>query len=212
MVDSKREIPCFYLKAKTNLSNLAAFRKGPCRKAGIKAGTNDFFIKAIAKAIEKYPLFAGQLNDDSIKIANSVNIGFAIETAQGLMQPVIKNVDKLSLSEIAKQDQALTEKARNNTLTVNDLKGSCISLSSLGMFGLSEFIAIIPPSQTSILAIGKMIDEPAMIDGQLKNKKMMNLTLSVDSRIINGDYAAKFLNCVVQYLENPKNLVEIEIK
>lgn len=209
MADSKRDIPCFYLKAKADMTNLAAFRKGPCRKAGIKAGTNDFFFKAMAKAVEKFPLFAGKLGNNSIKIDKSVNIGFAIETAQGLMQPVIKNVNNLSVAEIAERARILTERARGNKLTVEELNGGCISLSSLGMFGLTEFIAITPPSQTSILAIGKMVDEPAVVEGKLKNKKMMNLTLSVDHRIINGVYGANFLSYIVELLENPENLIEV---
>ena len=210
MLLSKQQIPCFYLQKKADLTELLQFRKGPCRKAGIGAGTNDFFFAAMAKAVEKFPLMAGQLDGNAIKIADSVNISFAIETAQGLMVPVIKDVQKKDIRQISQDAKELAEKARTNTLTIDDLSGACISLSSLGMLGLTNFIAITPPGQASILAIGKIMDKLVPVDGKIEERKIMNLTLSVDHRIANGAYAAKFLSCIVELLENPQELAEIK--
>ncbi len=208
MQQSKRDIPCFYLRRRADLTELADFRKGPCRKAGIRAGTNEFFFKAMAKAVEKFPLFAGQLQADQIEIADSVNIGFAVDTAQGLVVPVVKGCEKLSISEISNKTKELTNKARLNQLSVDELSGASITLSSLGMFGLTSFTAIVPPGQASILAIGRIIDQPTKTAAEMAIRKKMNLTLSVDHRIINGLYAAKFLKYVTELLEDPSGLVE----
>lgn len=212
MLASKRQIPCFYLHSQVDLTDLATFRKKTCRKAGIKAGTNEFFFKAMANAIVKYPLFAGQFKDDRIEIADSVNIGFAVDAPHGLVVPVIKDCEKKEIPQIANEMKNLANDARSNKLSVDQLNGACISLSSLGMFGLTGFIAIVPPNQASILAIGKIIEKPMVINGEIVNRKMMNLNLSVDHRIINGAYAAGFLKYLVDQLENPHNLVTLKEK
>lgn len=207
MLQSKREIPCFYIQRQVDLTELSSFRKGRCRKSGIKASTNDFFFKAIATAIVQYPLIAGRLSGDNIVIAESVGVGFAVDSPAGLVVPVVKEVQNCSLNQIAQQSARLTQDARSGKLTLEDLSGACISLSSLGMFGLTNFIAIVPPGQASILSIGRIIDAPIFLNGGIAVRKMMNITAAVDHRFINGVYAAKFLGYIVELLENPALLL-----
>lgn len=207
MLESKREIPCFYLEAKADMTDLAAFRKGPCRKAGIRAGTNDFIIKAIGKAIEHFALMAGQVVGDEIKIARSVNVGLAVDAPSGLIVPAIKDVHKKSLKEIAADSKRLTQKARTGILDLDELTGAAITLSALGMFGITDFIAITNPGQASILSIGNLIETPIIKDGNVYTRKMMSFTLAADHTVVNGAYAAKFLKYIITQLEQPESLL-----
>ena len=207
MLQSKREIPCFYLEAKADMTNLVAFRKGRCRKAGIRAGTNDFIIKTIGNSIYQYALMAGQVVGDETKIADSVNVGLAVDTPGGRVVPVIKDVHKKNLKDIATDSKQLTQKARMGRLDLDDLTGAAITLSALGMFGVTDFIAITNPGQASILSIGNLIDTAVVKDGNVHCRKMMSFTLAVDHKVANGAYAANFLRYIIDQLEQPESLI-----
>ncbi|MDO8304142.1 MAG: 2-oxo acid dehydrogenase subunit E2 [Sedimentisphaerales bacterium] len=208
MLASKRDIPCFYLKAQADLTDLAAFRRQFGRSKKVKIGTNDCIICAMARAVEKYPLMAGQLVDDSIQIAPTVNVGLAVAAPQGLVVPVVKNAHKKTLVEIAVDTQLLTDKARSNVLTLADLKGACITLSNLGVYEIESFYAVSPPGQCSIVAVGKTIDTCIPKDGGFVNRKMMMITLAADYKVVTATCAAAFLNCIIDQLQNPDSLTK----
>ncbi len=208
MLESKQHIPCFYLEEKVNLSKLTSFRRKYSKSLGVKISTNDFFVRAMGLAVRKYPLMSGQYKKDKIEIPDSINVGLAVAAGQGLVVPTVKQADKKTLSEIADRASELINKARSKKLSLDELAGACITLSNLGMFDIDSFVAIVPPGQGSILAIGRMCMEPIIENSQIKTGKIMSLTLSADSRVVRPGYAAEFLEFIIYQLENPKVLTE----
>ena len=209
MLASKQNIPCFYLKESADVTDLAGFRRQFGRLHKVKIGTNDCIIFAMARSVEKYPLMVGQLVGDYIQIAPTVNVGLAVAAPQGLVVPVIKDAHKKTLLKIAADTQHLTDKARSNALTLIDLEGACITLTNLGVYEIESFYAVSPPGQCSIAAVGKTLDTCVPKDGGFVNRKMMAITVSADYRIVTATYAAAFLNCVIDQLQNPQ-LLSIE--
>jgi pyruvate dehydrogenase E2 component (dihydrolipoamide acetyltransferase) len=215
MLKSKREIPCFYLTVKADVTDLVALRAKLNKTSDVKISYNDFVIKAVATGLEKYPIMTGQLAGDTIQLAEAINVGLAITVPGGLVAPIIKDVNKKDVSQIARDSTALIEKARSNKLAPADLEGGCITVSNLGAFGIDNFIPIVVPGQCSILGIGRITDTcvpaPASSDaswgggpgdGDIIVRKLMNMTLSVDHKVTNGAYAAQFLDFVRRLLED----------
>jgi len=206
MLRSKQEIPCFYLNVKADVTDLVAFRTKLNETSQTKLAYNDFVIKAVAAALEKFPIMTGQLDGDNIKLAASIGIGLAISVPEGLVAPIIKEANKKSVVEIARYSQALIERARNNKLSPDDLQDGCITVSNLGPFGIDSFVPIVVPGQCSILGIGRITDTCVPQDENILARKLMNMTLSVDHKVTNGAYAAQFLDLVKKLLEDPANL------
>jgi len=202
MLKSKREIPCFYLTVKADVTKLVEQRNSMNQGGDIKISYNDFIIKAVATGLEKYPIMTGQLDGETIKLAETIDIGLAISVPDGLVAPILKDVNKKDIKQIASDSQALIEKARNNKLAPTDLEGGCITVSNLGAFGIDNFIPIVVPGQCSILGIGQITDTCVPDDGNILVRKLMNMTLSVDHKVANGAYAARFLDFVRKQLEN----------
>ncbi|MFI4911716.1 MAG: 2-oxo acid dehydrogenase subunit E2 [Sedimentisphaeraceae bacterium JB056] len=208
MVYSKRNQPCFYINMKADITNLSKFRRKASRKLKARLTTNDFFFMAMSNATCEYPLLAGRIKNQTIEISKNVNIGFAVAGPDDkLFVPVVKATDKKNIAEIANDSALLTQQAKAGKLTLQQMSDATIALSGLGMFGIEAFIAILPPDMPSILAIGKPEDELVVIDGDIKVRKLISLTLAVDRRIVSPDYAAKFLNCIKTQLENPETLI-----
>jgi len=208
MLDSKQRKPSFYLSVQADVTELSAVRRKYSKTVSTRVATNDFCIRAIALGIEKYPLMAGDLDGDEIAIAAKVNVGLAVAAPQGLLVPVIKNANKKTLPQIAKDSSSLISRAKSNNMTPDQLNGACITLTSLGMYGIESFIAVASPCQCSILAMGKLTETFVPIKGNhILLRKITNLTLAVDHRIVNGAYAARFLNEVATLLENPRTLI-----
>jgi pyruvate dehydrogenase E2 component (dihydrolipoamide acetyltransferase) len=202
MLQSKQEIPCFYLTVRTDVSNLVELRTKLNQTGDIKISYNDFIMRAIATSLEKFPVMAGRLEGDNIALAESINIGLAVFVAEGLIVPVIKDVQKKTVVQIAHESQTLIEKAHNNKLTPADLEGGCITVSNLGSYGVEFFIPIVVPGQCSILGIGQITDTCVPDNGNIAVHKLMSMTLSVDHRITNGAYASQFLDFVRKTLED----------
>jgi pyruvate dehydrogenase E2 component (dihydrolipoamide acetyltransferase) len=204
MVESKREIPCFYLSLRADVTDLVELRSKLNEAGQAKISYNDFIIRAVAIALQKFPIMTGQMSGDVIKLADTINIGLAVSVSTGLIVPVIKDAHKKDLRRIAAETRDLIEKAQNDKLLLTDLEGACITVSNLGAYGIESFIPVVIPGQCSILGIGRIIDT-CMPNNQ--NRKMMNMTLSVDHKVANGDYAAKFLDFVKQLLEDTSTFV-----
>ena len=202
MLKSKREIPCFYLTVRADVTKLVELRNKMNQDGGTKISYNDFIIKAVAMGLEDYPIMTGQLEGESIKLAETINIGLAISVPDGLVAPILKDVNKKDIEQIAGDSQALIERARNNKLAPTDLEGGCITVSNLGAFGIDNFIPIVVPGQCSILGIGQITDTCMPDNGNILIRKLMNMTLSVDHKVANGAYAARFLDFVRKQLEN----------
>ena len=144
----------------------------------------------------------GQLAGDAIKLADSINIGLAISVPDGLVAPILKNLNKKNVKQIAADSKAIIEKARAGKLAPTDLEGGCITVSNLGAFGIDNFIPIVVPGQCSILGIGRITDTCVPDNGGIAIRKLMNMTLSVDHKVANGAYAAQFLDFVRKQLED----------
>ena len=203
MLQSKREIPCFYLSVKANVTGLVKFRNKLNKTGDVKVSYNDFIISAVAIGLEKFPMMTGQLAGDEIRLAESIGVALAIAVPDGLVAPIVQNVNKKTVSQIARESKALIERARSNKLSLDDLKGGCITVSNLGALGIASFIPVVVPGQTSILGIGQIADECVPEEGNILVRKMMSMTLSVDHKVTNGAYAAQFLDFVKQLLEDP---------
>ena len=202
MLKSKQEIPCFYLTVKADVTDLVGLRTKMNETSDVKVAYNDFIIRATAIGLEKFPIMTGQLSGDTIQVASDIGIGLAISVPDGLVAPIIKNVNKKTVTQIAKDSKELIEKARNNKLAPADLEDGCITVSNLGAFGIDSFIPIVVPGQCSILGIGQIIDTCVPDSSNFIVRKLMNMTLSVDHKVANGAYAAQFLDFVRKRLED----------
>jgi len=204
MLKSKREIPCFYLTVRVDMTDLVTARTKMNEAGGVKIAFNDYIMKAVATGLEKFPMMTGQLAGDSIKLADAIHVGLAISVPDGLVAPLVKDVNKKDLRQIGRDSQALIERARSDKLDLSDLEGGCITVSNLGAFGIESFIPIVVPGQCSILGIGRITDTCVPDNGNILVRKLMNMTLSVDHKVTNGAYAAQFLDFVKKMLEDPK--------
>ena len=202
MLKSKQEIPCFYLTVKADVTDLVELRAKLNETSDVKLSYNDFLLKAVATGLEKYPIMTGQLAGEEIRLAEAIGIGLAISVPDGLVAPIVKDVNKKDVRQIALDSQALIERARGNKLAPTDVEGGCITVSNLGAFGIDNFIPIVVPGQCSILGIGQITDTCVPDNGNIMVRKLMNMTLSVDHKVANGAYAAKFLDFVKKTLED----------
>ncbi len=207
MLKSKQEIPCFYLTVKVDATNMVAQRAKLNASGDVKVAFNDFIIKAVAMGLEKFPIMTGQLAGDKIQLAEAIHVGLAISVADGLIAPLVKEVNKKTLAQVARDSQALIERTRADKLDLSDLEGGCVTVSNLGAFGIESFIPIVVPGQCTIFGVGKITETCVPDNGNILVRKMMNMTLSVDHKVANGAYAAQFLDFVRKLLEDPSSLV-----
>ena len=208
---SKREIPHFYLRKKVYVDKLLSARKLLNKKLEtkkIKISINDFIIKAIAHALHNHPKCNVTWGDDRIIKFSSTDIALAVAIEDGLVTPVIKNVKNKTLSDLCEETKSLIERSKNKRLRADELIGGTITISNLGMMGIDSFDAIINPPHGSILAVGKT-EEVVVFDENEKiiKKTIIQLTLSVDHRVIDGAIGAMFLNEIALFLEEPINLL-----
>ncbi len=179
---------------------------------GIKISYNDIIVRACAKALQDFPILNASVDGNNIVYHDYVNIGTAVSVPGGLIVPVIKDADVIGLSGIAAKSAELIEKARDGKLTDADYHGGTFTVSSLGMFDLDDFVAIINPPESAILAVGKIAKTPVVItnaegEDEIAIRSMCVLCLSYDHRIIDGADAAKFLQKLKSYLQNPVLLI-----
>ena len=198
-------------RIKVDMTAAIALRK-QYKDLGIKISYNDIIVRACAKALADMPIVNASVEGDSILYHDYVNVGTAVSVPGGLIVPVIKDADIIGLSGIAARSAALIEKAREGRLTDADYHGGTFSVSSLGMFDLDDFVAIINPPESAILAVGKIAKTPVVVTDEegedaIVIKSMCALCLSYDHRIIDGAEAAKFLQKVKNYLQNPVLLI-----
>ena len=179
---------------------------------GIKISYNDIIVRACAKALQDFPIVNASVDGSDIVYHDYVNIGTAVSVPGGLIVPVIRDADIIGLTGIAAKSAELIEKAREGRLTEADYHGGTFTVSSLGMFDLDDFVAIINPPESAILAVGKIAKTPVVVtddesEDQVVIKSMCALCLSYDHRIIDGAEAAKFLQKLKSYLQNPLLLI-----
>ena len=207
LLESKQNIPHFYLSMECNVTKLIALREDInevlINEQKAKISVNDFVILAVAKALKAVPEANASWEDSAIKYYNNVDVSVAVAIDNGLITPVVKNADQKSIVELSATLQGLIKKARDNKLTPEEFQGGSFSVSNLGMYGVQNFNAIINPPQSCILAVGASIKRPIVENDQIKIATIMNATLSADHRVVDGAIGAKFLASFRRYIENP---------
>jgi len=200
---SKQNIPHFYAKRVVEAQALfATYRK---TKEQFKCTLNDFVTAACARAIRELPAFRSQFKDNTIVEFPAVNIGIAVGTDEGLTVPVVLNADRMGMQELAQKTRQVVESARSGKL--EGVGQGIFTITNMGMFGIEEFLAIINPPESAILAVGAIQETVKVQDGNILPTRNMTLCLSVDHRVIDGIMSAQFLNRVKELLENPEQLV-----
>lgn len=200
---SYQQIPHIHVFMEVSGVWLQQFREG-YRLQGKKVSYNDLIVKAAAKALAEFPRLNSVLQADEVQLMGEVNIGIAADTPQGLLVPVVRRVDKLSIEEIAAESARLVDAARHGGLKIDDLSGGTFTISNLGMFGVSHFTAIINPPQVAILAVGGMEKRVVVLDNDaVAARPCLTLNLAADHRVVDGALAARFLQRLKQILETP---------
>jgi len=180
------------------------------RMSTIKLTYLPFIIKAVTLALKKYPSLNSHLEGENIIVKKYYNIGIAVATEGGLMVPVVKDTDKKSIMDIAKEIEDLAQKARDRTITLEELKGSTFTITNVGSIGGLFAHAIINPGNSAILALGRMYDKPVIFGNKIKTikvRKTLPISLTFDHRVLDGADAALFANAVKEYLEDPDSLL-----
>ena len=208
---SKREIPHFYLRKNVPVDTMLSARKLLNKKLEqkkIKISINDIIIKAIAHALDNNPECNVTWGENRIIKSKSTDVALAIAINDGLITPVIKDIKNKNLSALSAETKSLIERSKNRRLKADELTGGTITISNLGMMGIDNFDAIINPPHGSILAVGKTQEVVCFDENEKVIKKtIIQLTLSVDHRMIDGAIGAKFLNEIASFLEEPINLL-----
>lgn len=207
MAESKATAPEFSLSTDIEMNAATALRRQLRDAAETFGGPvpsyNDLVVKACAIALREFPKVNGSYRDGAFEIHSQVNIGFAVTAPDTLVVPTIADADRKSLREIALESRRLAERARSGEITPPELAGGTFTISNLGMFGVTKFVAVINPRQAAILAVGKIEERPVIRSGEFVAREMMTVTLVGDHRILYGAEAALFLASVKALLEQP---------
>lgn len=207
MAESKGPVPHFYITSEIDMGKAMEFRKLVNElEEDLKISFNDLIIKAVAKALMKYPQLNASFAGDKIRVYKGIHIGVAVALEDGLITPVIRNCEVKSLGQIAREAKDLAEKARSKKLKPEEYTGSTFTISNLGMYDVENFAAIINPPEGAILAVGSIQEKPVVVEGQIRVGHRMKVTLSCDHRVTDGATAAKFLQELKKILENPMTL------
>jgi pyruvate dehydrogenase E2 component (dihydrolipoamide acetyltransferase) len=209
MALSKTTAPHFYITSEIDMERAIAMRQSLNELATdeVRISFNDMILKAVANALRQFPRMNVSYADDRLRLHQRVHLSMAVALDDGLITPVIRDCDRKSLGEIAREAKELTERARARRLKPEDYTGGTFSVSNLGMFDVEAFGAIINPPEAAILAVGSVKQRPVVVDGQLSIGHRMKVTLSGDHRAIDGATAAQFLQIVKRLLEQPLTLM-----
>jgi pyruvate dehydrogenase E2 component (dihydrolipoamide acetyltransferase) len=200
------EAPVFQISMSADMTRAQELRERlveRTREGETKPTVSDLITKASAAALLRHPAVNAHYEDETITRFPTANVGMAVATDRGLLVPVIRGADRLTLAEIAAARADLVERARSAKLQQQDLEDGTFTVSNLGMYGIEQFIAVLNPPQVAILAVGAIEETPVVVDGEFDIKPMMSLTLTADHRAVDGSVAAEFLGTVRAYLEEP---------
>lgn len=206
---SKFTAPHLYFTDEVDTTNMTAFRKMLLEKGEAKVSVSDILIMAASKALQKYPGINSSLVDNEIVTYESTNVGMAVAGSNGLVVPVVKNVQRKTIGAVAAETRDLVARAKEGRLAPSEYSGGTFSISNLGMFGIKNFTAIINPPESAILSISSVRKTPVVVtdpetqEDRLEIRPMMNIQLSVDHRVIDGLLAAQFVGYMKELLEEP---------
>ena len=207
LAESIGPIPHFFLTIEADVTELQKVREQLSDISGAKLSINDFVVRATALAIHHHPIVNASFTAEAIEQHGNIHIGIAVATPEGLITPVIRDADQKGVDAIAAEVRDLAGRARNRKLRPDEYQGSTITISNLGMFGIEEFTAVINPPNAAILAIGAALEKPVVVNGRIRVREMMRITMSCDHRVIDGAAGAQYLQSLKVYLEQPLRLV-----
>ena len=205
LVESKQTVPHFYVTSEYNVGPLMDMRKqaNAYLPDGEKLSVNDFILKAVALTLRQFPNLNATIKGNEVIQFGHVNVGVAVTVPGGLMTVVVKDTDLKTMRQISAEVKTMAGRARDGKVKPEDVDGSTFSTSNLGMYGVEEFIAIINPPESAILAIAGAKEVPVVENGEVKPGWRMKATISVDHRVSDGAEAAEFMQALGKYLENP---------
>lgn len=202
MTQSKQTAPHFYISMDVDMTEVGQRRNSLKDRGETLVPTiNDFILYAVARALRDFPSLNATFVEQGLQVYSDINLGVAVALEEGLVVPVIRNADRLSLQELAKQSRELAERAQKKKLLPLDYEGGTFTVSNLGMLGVDSFVAIINPPQCAILAVGRVAPRVIADEEGMMIRSMMTASLSADHRIVDGAIAARFLLEVKNHLE-----------
>jgi pyruvate dehydrogenase E2 component (dihydrolipoamide acetyltransferase) len=210
LVESKSQLPHFYLEIEIDAAPLLALREQlntGLEKEGVKLSVNDFVLKASADALRRVPAVNASWEGTQIRYFAAAHVSFAVAIEDGLITPVIRDTHLKSLFAISAEAKALGKRAKEKKLKPDEFTGGTFCVSNLGMMGIPRFSAIINPPNAAILAVGTTVTKPVVKNGQLAIGQTMTMTLSCDHRVVDGAVGAQYLNALKQLLEAPALLL-----
>jgi pyruvate dehydrogenase E2 component (dihydrolipoamide acetyltransferase) len=208
LTESQRAVPHFYVRGSARVDELLRVRTQLNEVAAVKISVNDLIVKAVARAHQLVPAMNSIWTDDAIRRYSTVDIGVAVATDDGLVAPILRAVEHMSIGAVAEMTREFAERARSGRLRQHELEGGSSTVTNLGMYGIDEFAAIINPPQSSILAVGGARSVPiATPEGDVEVGSVLSLTLSVDHRAVDGAIAAQWMRVMVQTLEAPVRIL-----
>jgi pyruvate dehydrogenase E2 component (dihydrolipoamide acetyltransferase) len=207
LTESTQTAPHFYLRGSVRVDRLLALREELNDGAHVRVSVNDLVVKAVARAHLLVPAMNVTWSEDAVRSYASVDVAVAVATEHGLVTPVLRSVEQMTVTAVASAVQDVVERARAGRLQQHELEGGSISVTNLGMYGTEEFAAIINPPHAAILAVGAAREEPVVVDAALKVGQVMRVTLSVDHRPVDGVVAAQWMQVFVDLLEHPARIL-----
>jgi pyruvate dehydrogenase E2 component (dihydrolipoamide acetyltransferase) len=211
MIESFQSAPHFYLSVEVDVEELKKARERLRPRiekiTGERLTYTDLLIMISGKALEGHPEINATWTGDGIKRLSNINLGLAIAVEDGLIVPVIRQANTKSLIEIVRIRADLGQRAGQGKIRLDEMRGGSLTLTNLGMFGIDQFHAIINPPESSILAIGRIADKPVVHNGQIGIRPRMNLTYSIDHRVLDGVSGSRFLQSIKELIEQPLLLI-----
>ncbi len=211
MMAAKMETAQTYMSLSADASAIVKYRVDLLphieQKFGVKLTVTDLMMKVTGAAIKEHEVINTRWTDQGIQYLSTVHMGMAMAVDDGLLVPVIRDINQKDLGEIAQDRTAVIKKIRDKNFSPDDIKGSTFTLSTLGMFGVEWFTANINHPESAILAVGAIVEKPVVVDGEVTVRPMMTVTLTYDHRIIDGADAAKFMRTLKSYIEDPIRLL-----
>ena len=201
LVESKQTIPHFYVTIAADMTGLMGLR-ADLKARGINYSVNDFILEAVVLSLDEFPVVNSVTNGREVTWRGDVDLGVAVSVDNGLLVPVVRAAQLLTLAELRDQTKTLAGKARDGKLTPDEMTGSSFTVSNMGMLNVENFSAIINPGEAAILAVSSARQQAVVVDGKIAIRSIMKMTLSADHRIVDGATAANFTNAIRAKLEN----------
>ena len=204
LLASHTEVPTYFLTEKLDVATFVKLRDElKAKKPDVKVSYNDMLVLAVARALRDHPEVNASWGDKEVVRHGRIDIGIAVAIDDGLITPVLRSADRMTITEISEKTRELAGRARQMKLDPSEYTGGTFTISNLGMFGIEHFTAIINPPEAAILAVGAIEQEPVVVNGLLTTGWRMRVTMTCDHRVIDGAVGAAFLQTLRRYVETP---------